>query len=69
MEEINVEKKFICEICEKIFSTEYLKSKHVNLVHGEQKKIKCNVCIVQQAFWTKKESENSYEFPPLRTKK
>ena len=36
--------KFICEICEKIFSPHDYKKKHMLHVHGEQKKCVCNVC-------------------------
>ena len=37
-------KNLRCEICEKIFSTKGLKSKHVSTVHGEKKTFECNVC-------------------------
>ena len=33
-----------CEICEKTFSSNGSKSKHMIIVHEEQKKFICNVC-------------------------
>ena len=41
--ESKIVQKFKCEICEKSFSSKN-KSKHMNIVHGEKKKIDCNVC-------------------------
>ena len=34
----------MCEICEKKFSTNQSKEKHISIVHGEVKIIECNVC-------------------------
>ena len=49
----NSEKKFKCEICEKNFASNNSKSKHLTIVHGEEKKLICNVCTL--AFGVKKE--------------
>ena len=40
--EKNNEKNFKCEICEKVFSSNQVKSKHVNNVHGEEQQLVCN---------------------------
>ena len=37
-------KNFTCEICEKTFSTNKNKDQQIRIVHGEVKKIECNVC-------------------------
>ena len=37
-------KKISCEICEKSFSTDKNKDKHIRMVHGELKIFECNVC-------------------------
>ena len=37
-------KNFTCEICEKNFSSNQYKRKHISIVHGKVKKFKCNVC-------------------------
>ena len=39
----NVIKNFTCEICEKTFSTNNSKDKHISTVHGEVKKFECNI--------------------------
>ena len=33
-----------CEFCDKIFSSKQSKSRHVKIVHGEEKTIGCNMC-------------------------
>ena len=35
---------FNCEICEKSFSSKQNKTKHVSIVHGEEKQFVCNLC-------------------------
>ena len=35
---------FTCEICEKTFSTNKNKDKHIKIVHGEVKIFECSVC-------------------------
>ena len=37
-------KNFICEICEKSFSTNQSKNRHVRFHHGEKKFFECNIC-------------------------
>ena len=37
------QKNFKCEICEKKFTSKYLKEKHIGIDHGAQKKFECNV--------------------------
>ena len=42
----NIEgKKFTCNICEKIFSSEQKQNQHIKTVHGEENFFECNVCI------------------------
>ena len=41
---MDLPKNFTCEICEKTFSTNQGKDKHISIVHGEVKKFVCNVC-------------------------
>ena len=36
---------FNCEICETNFTLKHSLIKHVKIVHGEQKKVVCNVCF------------------------
>ena len=45
--EKNAEKNFECEICEKRFSNEQIKNRHVTIVHGENKNFICNVCDIK----------------------
>ena len=47
---------FNCEICEKSFSSNQNKKKHISIVHGEGKTIVCNVC--SSSFGFKKELKN-----------
>ena len=42
--EMDSSKNFICEICEKTYSTTQNKDQHISIVHGEVKKFECNVC-------------------------
>ena len=42
--EKDLRKKFACEICEKGFTSNDYKKQHIAVVHGEEKKIVCNVC-------------------------
>ena len=44
MESPNVIKKFTCEICERAFSTNQNKKRHISTFHGEVKMFDCNVC-------------------------
>ena len=37
-------KTFSCEICEKTFSSNQTKDKHISIVHGEIKNFQCIVC-------------------------
>ena len=42
-----------CEICEKNFSTNKCKHRHISIVHGEVKNFECSVC--SKKFGTKQE--------------
>ena len=54
--EKNSKKIFNCENCEKGFSSNEYKKKHISIVHGEGKTIVCNVC--SSSFGFKKELKN-----------
>ena len=41
---MDASRKFTCEICEKSFTTNKWKDKHIGIVHGEEKEFECNVC-------------------------
>ena len=35
---------FTCEICEKNFSTDKNKKRHIKFIHEKEKSLECNVC-------------------------
>ena len=35
---------FTCEICEKSFSSNLYKKRHIQIVHGDEKFFECNIC-------------------------
>ena len=50
------DKNFLYEICEKQFSSDYDKKRHMKCVYGEEKLFECNVC--NKKFGQKKEMNN-----------
>ena len=42
--QFKVQKQFICEICEKIFTSNFNKKTHIKNVHEQIKEYKCEIC-------------------------
>ena len=42
--ETKSKKIFNCEICDKSLSSNEIRKKHINIVHGDEKRFVCNVC-------------------------
>lgn len=60
IEAIHGEKKFICEICSKIFSYKSAMDRHLKVVHYKHKSHKCSVCA--KIFGNRYDLTNHFDF-------